>query len=143
MEARKILSLAFVAFAACAVFSMSAFAEEKKCSKLANPADERFAVRAADGKSFVFEDIGCAVRHRAKLCASDQIIFDTDATVTDYSTGKKIKMDKAVFAVDSGITSPLGFGIAAFETNESADAFIKAQAKGKIVTFEEINKIIQ
>ena len=83
--------------------------------------DARFAAgwRAASTTQKRFDDIGCMVaRFRAE--STD----DMQTWVHDYETQAWVRTTAATFVVSADIHSPMGYGVAAFDTAEEATAYV-------------------
>ncbi len=99
---------------------------------------KKFSVIQRAGKKVIFCDIGCAIQWRAKQCTSIQMTFDGAAKTYDYNTGEPVSMQDAVYVKDSGVETPMGFGIIAFKSKADAESFIKKAGKGKLLTYDEL-----
>jgi len=89
-------------------------------------------------KKILFDDIGCGFKWRDKQCSSGQGNFDSAALVYDFNTLEEITIDKATFVQSESISSPMGFGLAAFADPAAADKFIAEKGSGKKLTYEEV-----
>lgn len=58
--------------------------------------------------------------------------------VHDFATGEWIRAEGAYFVVDSDLMTPMGFGIAAFENEEQAQALAHDQEGVMIMPFAEL-----
>lgn len=106
------------------------------CNMAIDESARRFSV--IDTKSndkVAFDDIGCALLWRQEQCASKELSFNSNAAVFDYYSGEPVAIEDAVFVVDSGAKTPMGYGIIAFKDKQSAERFIKETGKGKAVAY--------
>lgn len=130
------------------VLSFPVYAEEVKkglapictqCNMAISDKNIKFSV--ADTKSLqkvMFDDIGCALLWRDQQCATMQDSFDSNAVTYDYYTAEAIKMSDAFFVIDSGVNTPMGYGILAFKSKDEAERFLKESRKGKILNYQEL-----
>lgn len=94
-------------------------------------------VALANGDYEVFDDIGCLMTYYNKVDQSD-----IGATfVKDYSGDDWVQVEKAVFVSDEAIATPMSYGVIAFQTKEEAEAYIKKEGKGNIISFDEVKAI--
>ncbi|MFN3337257.1 MAG: nitrous oxide reductase accessory protein NosL [Thermomicrobium sp.] len=79
--------------------------------------DARFAAAAAtaDGETVLFDDIGCLLIYRQKQSPSWAAIW-----VHDLDTQSWLQAENAWYLVSQGIRSPMGYGIAAFASQDAA-----------------------
>jgi len=89
-------------------------------------------------KKILFDDIGCGLKWREKQCSSGQGSFDSAALVYDFNTLEEITVNKATFVQSPAISSPMGFGLAAFADPAAADKFLTEKGAGKKLTYEEL-----
>jgi copper chaperone NosL len=73
------------------------------------------ALRAADGTTRVFDDIGC-LRNAAGIAAADQRVWVHDASNESWVDGAD-----AVFVVSPEIRTPMAGGVLAFRLAADAD----------------------
>jgi copper chaperone NosL len=97
--------------------------------------DIRFSATSTVGAPVRFSDIGCAVIWRSLQCARDQMKFDAVAMVRDYRTGEEAPMEEAFFVINSGLETPMGYGVAAFREREEAESFVSENARGRVLTY--------
>ncbi len=89
-------------------------------------------------KKMIYDDVGCALKWREKQCSSGQGTFDSDAKVYDFNTLAAIPISEATFVQSPAITSPMGYGLAAFASPAAADAFLAQKGSGKKLTYQEV-----
>lgn len=130
------------------VLSFTVYAEEVKrglapictlCNMAISDKNIKFSV--ADTKSLqkvMFDDIGCALLWRDQQCATMQDSFDSNAITYDYYTTEVVNMRDAFFVIDSGVNTPMGYGILAFKSKDKAERFLRETHRGKILTFQEL-----
>lgn len=114
---------------------------EIKCSQSMEITDPKFGSTADVGVPVKFSDLGCAFVFRKTACAMEQMNFDNSATAQDYYTGEQVKMESAAFVMDAKISTPLGYGIAAFKDKASAERYISESGSGKLYTFSELTAL--
>ncbi|MBP2239669.1 copper chaperone NosL [Cytobacillus eiseniae] len=88
-----------------------------------------------DGKPLLFDDIGCMIDYIQTHNPAYEAAF-----VHDYQSKEWIDFDKSTFVQDSGIESPMSYGIAAFEVEENANEFHQNHG-GMKYTHDELIKI--
>lgn len=94
------------------------------CSIHMDVPDPHQEVTAEAGASVRFGDIGCAVAWRELQCARDTERFDTTARVSDFLSAEPVPMTEAYYVVsEADVSSPVGYGIAAFARLADAEAF--------------------
>lgn len=91
-----------------------------------------------NGKKVIYDDIGCGLKWREKQCSSGQGTFDAAAKVYDFNTLAAIEIGKATFVQSPGVTSPMGFGLAAFANAADADTFLSQHGGGKRLTYSQL-----
>ncbi|MEW5746774.1 MAG: nitrous oxide reductase accessory protein NosL [Nitrospirota bacterium] len=110
------------------------------CNMSIEGQNKRFSV--VDTKStdkVAFDDIGCALLWRAEQCATKELQFNTNAEVFDFSTGEPVAIEAASFVVDSGVKTPMGYGIVAFKDRQSAERFVAETGKGSVVPYRTLS----
>jgi hypothetical protein len=83
-------------------------------------------------------DIGSAILWREQQCILHQTAFDSGAKIADYYSGEKIPVREALSVWGSGITTPGGRDMIAFEDRKSAEKFMEERGRGEILTFDDI-----
>lgn len=103
-----------------------------RCVMVVSDRKNSVQVRDLQGKTYMFDDIGCMVLWFNK----NKIPWKDKATiwVNDVDTGKWINARTAIY--NSGNTTPMAFGFSAHATKESL------KKEDEILTFEEISKHI-
>lgn len=108
----------------------------RQCSMQITEENRKFAVIVPAGiEHSAFDDIGCAMLWRSGECAMRQAAFDENAVVRDHATGAEVPVLKAFFVIDSGVRTPMGFGVLAFASKEAAEAFVAAQKRGTVASY--------
>lgn len=125
------------------VFALAGSVFAESCKTCNGKIEEggKFSVRVpkvTGMESQAFDDIGCAVVSRNGECATRQSIFDSNAVVRDYITGEEIPAEKAYFVLKTGISTPAGYGIAAFKNKAEAEKFSAEHGQGKVVKWWEL-----
>ncbi len=81
----------------------------------------------------VFDDIGCLVDFLAK-----HSLTPAEVWVKDYGTKEWIPARSATFILADGIETPMGSGLAAYASADSARAAAAAQPKPEILTYDQL-----
>lgn len=112
----------------------------KKCDMKFSDADKKFSVTVSQGIEFSeFDDIGCAMVWKYGECAMRQDAFDNYAVAHDYETGEQVPVQKALFVVESGVKTPMGYGVIAFKTKEQAEKLVAELKKGKVIKYADLD----
>lgn len=88
-----------------------------------------------------FIDIGCALKWRERLCATDTITFDYFSKVYDFYTSEEVSADKAFYVVESGTETPFHSDIVSFRNRTSAEKLLTEKRAGKIFSYDEIKEM--
>ncbi|OAJ74375.1 nitrous-oxide reductase [Brevibacillus sp. SKDU10] len=88
-----------------------------------------------DGKALKFDDIGDLFAW-IKKNGTEKIDVKF---VRDYHTKEWMNLNDATFAYDKEFKTPMAYGVYSFKDKQSAEAFVKEQGKGKILTAEQLN----
>ncbi|BCB04205.1 nitrous oxide reductase accessory protein NosL [Bacillus sp. KH172YL63] len=99
---------------------------------------EDYAAQAvlANGDKLIFDDIGCLVQY-----AIEQQEDAVGASyVKEYETDKWIDSNTAYFVYDQEFWTPMSYGVLAFSTKNGAEAFMKEEGKGKLMTPEDLSE---
>ena len=96
--------------------------------------EDRFAAAfvTGDGHGHMYDDIGDMVQAHLQLQESVSAFF-----VHDHETEDWIRAEEAYFARSEALPTPMLSGVAAFTTEEAAQAFA-ADLKGRVYTFDEL-----
>lgn len=103
--------------------------------------DENIRFSVSDSKSLqkvMFDDIGCALLWRDQQCATMQDSFDSNAITHDYYTSEMVNVSDALYVIDSGVKTPMGYGILSFKTKENAERFVRESKKGRVISYQEL-----
>ncbi|CAM3417251.1 MULTISPECIES: nitrous oxide reductase accessory protein NosL [Paenibacillus] len=98
--------------------------------------DDVFATQiiTTDGQSLKFDDIGC-MNEWITQNGTDTV----GATfVRDYNSSQWLKYEKAYYVYDASIKTPMAYGLVSFEQKTEAEAFMKEQGAGKLMTAEQL-----
>lgn len=115
----------------------------RQCTMQVSGEALKFAVIVPAGIEYsAFDDIGCAMLWKSGECAMRQAAFEENAVARDYATGAEVPLLKAFFVIDSGVRTPMGFGILAFSSKEGAEAFVAAQKRGTIASFTDMETFV-
>ncbi len=100
--------------------------------------DDQFATQThLDNKKILkFDDIGCMFEWIEKN--KDEKV--TVHFVRDYHTKKWIPLDSATFAYHKDFKTPMAYGVLSFENEKDAQEYVKKEGKGKVMTYEELQK---
>jgi len=98
--------------------------------------DDAFAVQltTTDGKTYTFDDIGCMNKWKNEH-ASDAI---GGQFVRDFNDLTWIAYEDAYYVYDASFRSPMAYGIYSFKDKPAAQAYLDQQAKGKLMTADEL-----
>lgn len=86
----------------------------------------------------VFDDFGCLRKHRSLEISENTFFY-----VRAYQDGKWIPGDQAFFLISPEIASPMGYGIAAFTTRETAAYFARSLRSSQIFSSAELPSIAE
>jgi len=103
--------------------------ECERCRMIIN--DERYAAAymTEDGDVRRFDDIGGMFLHHVEMGEAVHLFW-----VHDVDSKVWVKADEAYFVKSSTLETPMGFGIAALNSQEEAEA-MAADLDGKVVSF--------
>lgn len=90
-----------------------------------------------DGKTLVFDDIGCMVNKWIRANGTDDI---DAAFVRSHHDKEWLDYEKAVYVFDPKITTAMGYGVIAFKDEKGAQNFIDKNGMGTIMTKAELDK---
>ncbi|MCR8980451.1 nitrous oxide reductase accessory protein NosL [Brevibacillus laterosporus] len=88
-----------------------------------------------DGKALKFDDIGDLFAW-IKKNGTEKIDVKF---VRDYYSKEWMNLNDATFAYDKEFKTPMAYGVYSFKDKQSAEAFVKEQGKGQILTAEQLN----
>ncbi|PPA81085.1 nitrous-oxide reductase [Brevibacillus laterosporus] len=88
-----------------------------------------------DGKALKFDDIGDLFAW-IKKNGTEKIDVKF---VRDYHSKEWMHLNDATFAYDKEFKTPMAYGVYSFKDKQSAEAFVKEQGKGQILTAEQLN----
>lgn len=135
---KKVISFSLVFFLFLPLVFTDAGSEGITCTKTMKITDVKFSVKGSANGEVSVNDIGSAVVQRNAFCAMEMVEFDNTAEAHDYFTEEAVTLRDSFFVVDSGVKTPLDYGILAFKDKESAEKFISEKGRGKVVTFDEL-----
>jgi copper chaperone NosL len=90
-----------------------------------------------DGKTLVFDDIGCMVNKWIRANGEEEIDV---AFVRSHHDKEWLDYEKAVYVFDPKITTAMGYGVIAFKDEAGAQSFIDKNGMGTIMTKAELDK---
>jgi copper chaperone NosL len=98
--------------------------------------DDAFATQLTtkDGKNYKFDDIGCMNQWKVKNGA-DKIGMDY---VRDYNDKEWVEYSKASYVYDASLRTPMAYGVISFKDTASAEAFVKEQGVGTVLTANDL-----
>ncbi|WP_339225020.1 nitrous oxide reductase accessory protein NosL [Paenibacillus sp. FSL H8-0332] len=98
--------------------------------------DDAFATQLTtkDGKNYKFDDIGCMNEWKTSN-GTEQIGMDY---VRDYNDKSWIEFSKASYVYDASLRTPMAYGVISFKDKAAAEAFVKEQALGTVLTAGEL-----
>jgi copper chaperone NosL len=103
------------------------------CGMLISEPKFASALVLEDGTAMKFDDTG----EMLKYMQENPDVQVKAWFVHDYDTEAWVNAEAAHFVAASGLASPMGFGIAAFETTDAAQRFAAAQ-NAEVMTFAQI-----
>lgn len=97
--------------------------------------EERFAAAywTTGGEAYRFDDIGGMFAYYQETAASVASFW-----VHDYLSGDWLRADDAFFVMDPGMTTPMGFGLAACATEDQARALAHGRASAQVLDFDTL-----
>lgn len=103
-----------------------------RCRMIINDARYAAAYMTEDGETRRFDDIGGMVLHHLEQEEDVHLFW-----VHDYESKVWVKADEAYFVMSNGLETPMGFGIAALNSREEAEA-MAAEWDGEFYTFAQL-----
>lgn len=99
-------------------------------------ANNRYATQIVtkDGQVFKFDDIGCMNQWMTDH-GTDSV---GAAYVRDYHSEKWIKMEDAYYVYDASFQTPMAYGVLSFADEADAQAFIREQGVGTLMSSDEL-----
>lgn len=142
---RRIVLAIILLFISSSLMVSPAFTEKMKpctlCVEEVKEGDKKFSAHSDEiSPPWLFADIGYAMKHREKLCMSNQFMFDGIVLVHDYDTAELIDIQKAFFVKSESIKTPGGSGIVAFKDRSSAEEFVSSNG-GKNISYDTLLEI--
>lgn len=93
------------------------------------------------GKVYKFDDINCMLGFINSGYLKDETI--SHSLIIDYSQPEKlIPVEKALYVYSDDIRSPMGSGIAAFETAAARQKY-NAELKGRELSWSEVSTLVK
>lgn len=98
--------------------------------------DDAFATQLTtkDGKNYKFDDIGCMNEWKTTN-GTGQIGMDY---VRDYNDKSWVEFSKASYVYDETLRTPMAYGVVSFKDQAAAEAFVKEQGLGTVLSAEEL-----
>jgi copper chaperone NosL len=81
----------------------------------------------------LFDDYGCLLKRRNRGISNQHLIY-----VRSFENGKWLPEEQAFFVVSKKISSPMGYGVAAFPEKQSAANFAQKLSDSNIYVLSEI-----
>ncbi|HJV17111.1 MAG TPA: nitrous oxide reductase accessory protein NosL [Bacillales bacterium] len=99
--------------------------------------DNQFATEIIleNGKSFVFDDIGCMYKWMKKN--KDKKI--ANSYVKDFQTKEWIELEKASFVYNKPIRTPMAYNVLSFANKKDAQTYID-QKGGKLLSYKDLSQ---
>jgi copper chaperone NosL len=99
--------------------------------------DDAFATQLTtkDGKNYKFDDIGCMNEWKEQN-GTENIGMDY---VRDYNDKEWVEFSKSSYVYDETLRTPMAYGMISFKDVASAEAFVKEQGVGTVLTAEELS----
>ena len=104
-----------------------------ECFMLINESRYAAGYVTLEGQVKRFDDIGCLLIYHKKHQENIAHFW-----VKDFDTQKWLKADNAFFVRSDSIQTPMGFGIIAFGTAESAQKILPSQDHNQILKFPRL-----
>ncbi|MCC5800803.1 nitrous oxide reductase accessory protein NosL [Rossellomorea vietnamensis] len=98
--------------------------------------DNQFATQllTTEGKTYVFDDIGCMYSWMKVNPDETDISF-----VRDYKTEDWIQSEDAYYVYDKNVKTPMAYNVISFEKKEDAESYIK-ENEGELLDSKELKK---
>ena len=103
-----------------------------RCVMIINEAKYAAAYVTPEGEVRRFDDIGGMAAHIDEIPEDIAVLW-----VHDYDTEEWLKADKAYYAGNEDLATPMGFGIIAFADGERAEEWAVEQS-GTVFTYSEL-----
>jgi copper chaperone NosL len=103
-----------------------------RCMMIINEARYATALVTSAGETRRFDDIGGMLRYDKEMEEEVAVYW-----VHDYETEEWLKADNAYFVTDTGLHTPMGFGIIAFTTLERAESWAENEG-GMVMEFSAL-----
>jgi copper chaperone NosL len=103
-----------------------------RCMMIINEARYATAYVTSSGETRRFDDIGGMLRYDKDMEEEVAVYW-----VHDYETEEWLKADNAYYVTDTGLHTPMGFGIIAFTTLERAESWAENEG-GMVMDFSEL-----
>lgn len=103
-----------------------------RCGMLINDARYAAAYMTTDGEARFFDDIGGMLIHHAENHEDVHLFW-----VHDRESKVWVKANEAVYVMGKELMTPMGFGIAAHNSREEADALAE-ETGGMIMEFDDL-----
>lgn len=112
----------------------------EQCRMLIDSPEFSAGFTTPSGRAHKFDDIGCMltfIRKHPEENPGHNAVY-----VADYKTKTLVDGKKVFFVRAKKVSTPMGYGIIAFENKSSARAF-PLQSSDQILSYDEVNKISQ
>jgi copper chaperone NosL len=82
--------------------------------------EERFGAQlhVRNEAVLIYDDYGCLLKSTNATSSGDAVVY-----VRSFEDGSWLKVEQAIFVISKEISSPMGYGIAAFAARKSAEEF--------------------
>ncbi len=106
--------------------------ECERCRMIISDARYAAAYMTEDGQARRFDDIGGMLLHHVENEEDVHLFW-----VHDFESEVWVKADEAYYVVSEALETPMGFGIAALNSREEAEA-LAAEQNGEVFTFSRL-----
>lgn len=88
-----------------------------------------------NGDQEVFDDIGCLMEYMMDIDSSEV----SAAFVMDVSKKKWVNAEKATYVYAETNSTPMNYGVIAFDSKKSAEKWVEEQEIGELLTYDDLH----
>ncbi len=88
-----------------------------------------------NGDQEVFDDIGCLMEYMMDIDSSEV----SAAFVMDVSKKKWVNAEKATYVYAETNSTPMNYGVIAFDSKKSAEKWVDEQEIGELLTYDDLH----
>ena len=104
-----------------------------RCKMLVNEETMSTAFWTTDGEARRFDDVGCMLLYPAE--SGDEV---ASWWVHDYTSGGWLNAEEAIYVMNAGVSTPMGFDIVSFADRQTAEALAFGVEGAMVLTFAEL-----